>query len=381
MTSARWLLLPHMSSRVPDTRCGTVQGEHTMDSEDSQDWPQVLVVGDGYSQANWPFLVPRLTEQLGHHDVAVRSLSVTTGSRLRDLDGVAAAAALVLLDVVPEAQDIAAMSALEVVAGVTDGAPLAVAGVLAERGIPFVDGSRGRDRSRAEMAIGLMQAGLRQIPAWHLMTWQGPSGWPPVSWQVTDNVTLVNGTIHGKAVVVIGSDPVGQQIAQFCSMFGAVVSVVDADAEDAWSPTDWSRRELRNVWSCADIVVSASGPGTPQMSSDMVDLLPTGALVVTVTSHGIDLAALRRRASAGQLAWATDVYDTAPVPIADPLLGRENVVHTPGVAARTCDAMVAIADVLADNIIRVLGGNPPLCWDHIAPPPAETTSAALAVRG
>ncbi|MCB0122627.1 MAG: hypothetical protein KDE58_10305, partial [Caldilineaceae bacterium] len=67
--------------------------------------------------------------------------------------------------------------------------------------------------------------------------------------------------------------------------------------------------------------------------------LPKGCLVVLATRANIcDMAALRRRVLADELALAADVFDVEPVPLDDPLLGRHNVVHTPHLAGRTRDS-------------------------------------------
>ena len=49
---------------------------------------------------------------------------------------------------------------------------------------------------------------------------------------------------------------------------------------------------------------------------------------------------------ADELALAADVFDVEPLPFGDPLLGRDNVVHTPHLAGRTVDANVAWAQAL-----------------------------------
>ncbi|MFI6216992.1 NAD(P)-dependent oxidoreductase [Nocardia brasiliensis] len=353
-----------------------------MELETSPDEPHVLVLDDGELAANWPFLLPRLTGQLGRHDVLVRSASIGAGDTwIRDRDALAAVTALVVVDVEPTVEDIAAMAALEVVAGVSGGAPLSIAGVLAERGIAYVDGSRGRNRSRAEMAIGLMLAGLRQIATWHEVTMHEPACWPHPSWQYCDHAGFVNGTICGRDIVILGLDLVGQQIAELCAAFGARVAVVDPDADNASFDEVGARQiGLEDVVCDADIVIAAGGPRSPRLTADLVDLLPLHSMVVTVTPYGIDLAAVRRRTLNEELYWATDVFDTLPVPAGDPLLGHGNVVHTPGVAARTRDAMLTIADVLADNIIRVLSGQDLVRWDEVRQPAAAVSAGAAEVR-
>lgn len=62
-----------------------------------------------------------------------------------------------------------------------------------------------------------------------------------------------------------------------------------------------------------------------------------------------DTDALYRRVLKDELALAADVFPSEPVPLDSPLLGRDNVVHTPHNAGRTADANRAWVD---DQIAR-----------------------------
>jgi phosphoglycerate dehydrogenase-like enzyme len=72
------------------------------------------------------------------------------------------------------------------------------------------------------------------------------------------------------------------------------------------------------------------------VTAEHIRALPQGCLVVLATRALIcDMAALRARVLADELALAADVFDIEPLPLDDPLLGRHNVVHTPHNAGRT----------------------------------------------
>ena len=73
----------------------------------------------------------------------------------------------------------------------------------------------------------------------------------------------------------------------------------------------------------------------------------------------LDVDALRTRVLANEIFWTTDVYDTEPLPANDQILGRGNVVHLPHIAGRTRDSNICLADILADDFIRVFAGDPP----------------------
>lgn len=86
---------------------------------------------------------------------------------------------------------------------------------------------------------------------------------------------------------------------------------------------------------------------------------PTAVLINTSRGEVLDAAALavaiRRRTIAGA---ALDVFDPEPPPADYPLLGLDNVVLTPHVAARTHTAVENMSWVVRD-VVDVLGGRVP----------------------
>jgi D-3-phosphoglycerate dehydrogenase len=88
---------------------------------------------------------------------------------------------------------------------------------------------------------------------------------------------------------------------------------------------------------------------------------PTAVLINTSRGEVLDTgalaAAIRKRRIAGA---ALDVFDPEPPPAGFPLLGFDNVLLTPHVAARTHTAVVNMSWVVRD-VIEVLSGRPPRC--------------------
>lgn len=335
------------------------------------DSPVVLVVDDGNLRARWPFLGERLREGLTRHGCTMKWETLRPGRTIRQLSGTASVKALVVLGAELEEADLAALPELAIVADI-DGRSTAIAPALAARGIPLVEGSRGHAHSKAEMAIMLTLAALRRLPTWHTAMAMRYTVAVPVRWQFSDHLLYVGGTLRDKRVVVVGLDPVGTYVAELCNAFGAKVSVVDPDAEH----TDYlvcgvDRAEMEQV-PAADIVIVAYGSPRLRVPAHVVHDLAPGALVVTLDSTGIDIAALRERVLRDELAWATDVYESDHADPADPILGRDNMIHTPGIAGKTRDANLAVADVLSENIFRVVCGVPPWPWDRV--PPARSTT-------
>src|SRR5262249_34039924 len=123
-------------------------------------------------------------------------------------------------------------------------------------------------------------------------------------------------------------------------------------------------------------------PPTPSarhlLNRERIGRLKRGSLVVVVTrAHAVDMDALRERIVADEVAGAFDGYARGPVPVEDPLRGRENVVHLPHIAGRTVDHNTRSADIIADDFARVLRGERP--QNALSPQAAAVRSAVGAV--
>lgn len=64
-----------------------------------------------------------------------------------------------------------------------------------------------------------------------------------------------------------------------------------------------------------------------------------------------DMETIRERVLNDELSLAADVFDSEPLPLGDPLLGRHNVVHTPHNAGLTIQANQRWAEVLFEQFL------------------------------
>ena len=207
-------------------------------------------------------------------------------------------------------------------------------------------------QSVAEFALALTLSALRHIPQnyhqmltdlapweqYHPSKHQGPG---TKGIQFSDDTRFTHGTIAGKRVRIVGSGNIGSRYASFCRMLGADVAIWDPFASE---PT-FHRSGARREWHLDALVRDAEifAPMLPLTDStrglitaDHIDALPQGCLVVLVTRAKIcDVEAIRRRVLNDEIALSADVFDIEPLPLDDPLLGRDNVVHTPHLAGRT----------------------------------------------
>jgi phosphoglycerate dehydrogenase-like enzyme len=207
-------------------------------------------------------------------------------------------------------------------------------------------------QSVAEFGLALTLCGLRRIPQLHhqILTSQAPWDYTPPAGmgrpgargaQYGDDSRFTNGTVADKRVRIVGMGNIGSRYASFANMLGADVVAWDPFASEPCFHRAGARRE----WHLDRLVRDAEifAPMLPLtdatrgiVTAAHIRALPHGCLVVLVTRAAIcDMAALRKRVLADELALAADVFDIEPLPLNDPLLGRHNVVHTPHNAGRT----------------------------------------------
>ena len=237
--------------------------------------------------------------------------------------------------------------------------------VLQAKNIPLIESTRAWAQSVAECAFGLALSALRRTAQWHHRMANKERLWTYAYGQYCDAPDFVNGDLGTKHIGVIGLGQIGRKIAQWCRAFGATVDGYDPFVDESLLK-EWDVRpvDMDMLVSEADIVFIAVPP-TPSarhlLSRERIYRLHKGALVVAITrAFAVDMDALRERILADELAGAFDVYDVEPLPVDDPLRGRDNVVHTPHIAGRTKDANLRVADMTVDDFARVLNGEKPL---------------------
>lgn len=220
--------------------------------------------------------------------------------------------------------------------------------------------------SVSEFGLALTLCGLRRIPQLHSAIRENHESWSYVpaagtggpglrGAQFGDDARFASGTIARKRVRVIGAGNIASRYAAACHFLGADVAAWDPYASEPCFHRAGARREhhLTRLVADAEIFVPMV-PLTDQtrgiVTGELIRTLPRGCLVVLVTRAKIcDMAVIRTRVLADELSLAADVFDVEPVPLADPLLGRHNVVHTPHNAGRTLHANHRLAEMLVEQ--------------------------------
>jgi len=220
--------------------------------------------------------------------------------------------------------------------------------------LPFVPGpvtlcngsGLHHEEGTAELAVTLILASLRQIPAFAL--YQSRREWHHVR---TDS-------LDGKTALLVGYGGIGEGIERRLQPFGTQILRVSRTARDGVAPLS----ELTRLAAGADILVAciALTPATQGViSGEVLAALPAGALVVNVGRGAlVDAAALASQLAEGRLRAALDVTDVEPLPSGRPEWAMPNVLITPHVGGDTFAFARRAPGFVADQAERHLNGQP-----------------------
>ena len=322
---------------------------------------QVLLTDKGTLQRDWPYTRARFEQRLA--DTADITFADVQETDLATLDW-ESFDAVALLGGELDATILARAPRLAVVGGMTDVRGPSCFQLLCARNIPFIDGTPAWAQSVVECGFGLILSALRRLPHWHRSLANGSCDWKYAYGQFCDDPAFVNGSLASKTVGVVGMGQIGSRLATWCTTIGAQVLAHDPFAPvSRFTDAGATAHDLDALLDAVDVLVVAVPP-TPSadrmINAERIARLRKGAIVATMTrTAALDVDALRTRVLANEIFWTTDVYDTEPLPANDPILGRGNVVHLPHIAGRTRDSNICLADILADDFIRVFAGDPP----------------------
>lgn len=249
----------------------------------------------------------------------------------------------------------------EVLAATTKLKAIARAGVgvdnvdLAEatrRGIAVMNTPAGNSIAVAELAIGLMLALARNIPAAYNSMAAG-------QW---DRKSFMGTELRGKTLGMIGFGRIGQAVARRAAAFEMRVLIYDPYLPDAARVAKEQGAELVDLdalYAQSDYVSlhAVTSPETRGMiNRDSLAKMKKGVRVVNV-ARGALIAAedLAEAIKSGQVAGAAlDVYDPEPPPAGHPLVGLKGVVHVPHLGASTEEAQIAVGVEAAQLVVAAL---------------------------
>lgn len=191
-------------------------------------------------------------------------------------------------------------------------------------------------------------------------------------WDVARGTAPATTEIGGTTLGIIGLGAIGgtiartghagfgmQVLAKSWSRGHDVPGVEEVELEDLFSRSD-------AIAICCALTEETRG----LVNRRLISLMKPDAVLVNMSRGPIvETAALREALGEGRIAGAAlDVFDTHPLPSGDPLLKTPNLLLTPHSAAITGTSMRAMSVGAAEEMARILKGEPPVnfvnpdCW-------------------
>lgn len=210
----------------------------------------------------------------------------------------------------------------------------------------------------AELAVALMLATGRRIVETDQIFRRGEwAGWEPEQ--------FLGRELAGATVGLVGFGRIGQRVAALLSGFEARIVFADTHPMDEAAAKHGARRvalgELLAVSDYVSLHVNLTPETRHMIDADALATCKPGSILVNTCRGGVvDTAALVDALRAGPLAGAgLDVYENEPA-VPEGLAALPNTVLVPHVGSATRTTRDAMAQLCADNVIAVLGGDEPL---------------------
>jgi phosphoglycerate dehydrogenase-like enzyme len=221
-------------------------------------------------------------------------------------------------------------------------------------GVTLCNARGVHDASTAELAVTLVLAALRGIPAF--VRAQDRQEWAHAAYPA----------LADRRVLVVGAGGVGRAVAARLAGFECEVTLVARTARDGVR----ARADLPNLLGSAQVVVLAVplDAATAHLADRaFLAALPDGALLVNV-SRGpvVDTEALVAEVLSGRLRAALDVTDPEPLPPGHPLWSAPGVLLSPHVGGNS-SAFAPRARRLVEEQVRRFSTGQPLLHVVVGP--------------
>jgi glyoxylate reductase len=276
------------------------------------------------------------------------------------LERVKEAAAIVADPTVPVDAELldAAGDSLRVVANFAVGYDNVDFDATEARGVVVTNTPDVLTNATAELAVTLMLAAARRVGEAERLLRAG-------DWRGWDPGALLGSELAGSTVGIVGLGRIGLRVAELLRGFGPVALYASPRARpDAEERLGLERVPLEELVARSDFV-TLHAPATAA-THHLVDAAllarfkPGAVLVNAARGSLVDARALAAALREGRLSAAgLDVFEHEPE--VDPeLVALENVVLLPHVGSATAKARDGMARLVAENVIAVLSGKPPL---------------------
>ncbi len=222
--------------------------------------------------------------------------------------------------------------------------------VATQRGVIVMNTPDGNTVSTAEFTLGMMLSLARYIP-------NGYSSLREGRW---DRKVYTGVELRGKTLGIIGFGRIGQAVAKRAAAFEMQLMAYDPYMNiSAANKLGVLVVDLNTLYAEADFITlhSVITNETREMinAQNIVKMKP-GVRIINAARGALineeDLAnAIRHGHVAGA---ALDVYQQEPPLAENPLIGLNNVIHTPHLAASTTDAQINVGIDAAQLVINAL---------------------------
>jgi D-3-phosphoglycerate dehydrogenase len=221
------------------------------------------------------------------------------------------------------------------------------------RGIVVMNTPGTNAIAAGEHTIALMLALSRRLVAAHNSLKEG--------WWLLDRKRQAGTQLYGKTLGIVGLGRVGTIVAQRCLAFGMTVLAYDPYlSEEQISDERILLVGMKELLSRSDFVsihVAATRETARMFSGEVIAQMKPGARLIN-TSHGsiLDENAVAQALKDGQLGGvAVDVYAEEP-PYNSPLVGMDNVIHTPHIGDNTAEATQDVSVQIVQQVLDALHG-------------------------
>ncbi len=241
-----------------------------------------------------------------------------------------------------------------------------------DRGVVVVNVPEGNTIAAAEHTFGLLMSLARHIP-------QANNSLKGGEWKRSKFMGV---ELYGKVLGVVGLGRIGLEVARRARAFGMRVL-----AYDPYVPAERAEKLGIELWPLNDVLrqadfVTVHAPLTRETHGligkrELALMKPGARLVNAARGEIVSEKALYEALSSGHLGGAAlDVFEEEPL-TAHPLFELQNVIVTPHLGASTLEAQDYNSIQVAEQIIKVLQGEPILTAVNLpAVPPEEWQAIA-----
>ncbi|MGJ3240282.1 MAG: phosphoglycerate dehydrogenase [Anaerolineae bacterium] len=219
-----------------------------------------------------------------------------------------------------------------------------------KRGIMLMNTPGASAIAAGEHTLALMLALSRRLPAAHNSIREG--------YWLLDRHRQAGVQLHGKVLGIVGLGRVGRVVTQRAVAFGMTILAYDPYIVEDSVDDRVQLVGLQELLGRSDFIslhVPATRETTGMLNANAIAQIKAGARLIN-TAHGliVDEHALAEALKSGHIAGvAVDVFPEEP-PYNSPLIGLENVIHTPHIGDNTLEATQDISMRVVQQVLDAL---------------------------